>query len=222
MRLRSDFQKNLKNIQDDILLMGSMISEAIAKSIEAVKNRDVVLANVVIKNDAQINKKRFDIEENCVQLINTQQPVAGDLRTLIAALNIIVDLERIGDYAKGIARIAVELGDEPLLKPLIDIPRMADKAIDMLRRSLKAYINLDAEMARGIAQEDDEIDDLYDQIYRELLFFMVSDSKAITRSTRLLWIAYNLERTGGRISNICERVVYLVTGKMEEIAKAKY
>jgi phosphate transport system protein len=222
VNLRNNFQKSLKNIQDEILLMGSLVNEAIAKSIDALKNRDINQANSVIDNDALINKKRFDIEETCVQLINMQQPMASDLRIIIAALNIIVDMERIGDYAKSIARIAIELGDEPPLKPLIDIPRMADKATEMLRRSLKAYINLDAELARGIAREDGEIDNLYDQIYHELLLLMVSDSKAITRGTRLLWIAYNLERTGGRISNICERVVYLVTGKMEEIAASKY
>lgn len=222
MKLRTNYQKSLKNIQDEILVMGSMVTDAIAKSIEALKNRDLNLANTIIDNDAVINKKRFDIEEKCVQLINTQQPVASDLRNIIAALNIIVDMERIGDYAKSIARIAVEIGDEPPLKPLIDIPRMADKAIDMLRRSLKAYINLDAETAKGIAKEDDEIDKLYDQIYNELLLLMVSDPRTITRATRLLWVAYNLERTGGRISNICERVVYLVTGKMEEIATSKY
>jgi phosphate transport system protein len=222
MKLRTVYQKSLKNIQDEILVMGSLVTDAISKSIDSLKNRDLNLANSVIANDAAINKKRFDIEEQCIQLINTQQPVASDLRIIIAALNIIVDMERIGDYAKSIARIAIELGDEPPLKPLIDIPRMADKAIDMLRRSLKAYINIDAEMARGIVKEDEEIDNLYDQIYRELLLLMVSESKAITRGTRLLWVAYNLERTGGRISNICERVVYLATGKMEEIATSKY
>jgi len=222
VKLRTNYQKSLKNIQDDILVMGSMVTDAIAKSIEALKNRDLNLANTIIDNDAVINKKRFDIEEKCVQLVNTQQPVASDLRIIIAALNIIVDMERVGDYAKSIARIAIEVGDEPPLKPLIDIPRMADKAIDMLRRSLKAYISLDAEMAREIAKEDDEIDKLYDQIYNELLLLMVSDPRTITRATRLLWVAYNLERTGGRISNICERVVYLVTGKMEEIATSKY
>ena len=222
MEVRTVFHKRLRDIQDDILVMGSMVNEAIAKSIEALKNRDLTLANRIIDNDMLINKKRFDIEEKCVQLISTQQPVAGDLRVIIAALNIIVDMERIGDYAKSIARIVIETGDEPPLKPLIDIPRMAEKAMDMLRRSLKAYINLDAEMAKGVAREDDEIDNLYDQVYRELILLMVSDPKTITRATRLLWVAYNLERSGGRITNICERVVYLVTGKMEEIATSKY
>lgn len=222
MEMRTIFRKSLKNIQDEILVMGSMVTEDIDQCIEALKNRDLILANRLIENDVVINKKRFDIEEKCVKLINTQQPVASDLRIIIAALNIIVDMERIGDYAKSIARIAIEIGEEPPLKPLIDIPRMADKTTDMLRRSLKAYINLDADMARGIAKEDDEIDNLYDQVYRELLLLMVSDPRTITRATRLLWVAYNLERTGGRITNICERVVYLVTGKMEEIATSKY
>jgi phosphate transport system protein len=222
MDIRTVFHKRLKNIQDEILVMGSMVTDALAQSIEALKNRDLILAKRLIEDDTKINKIRFDIEEKCVALINTQQPVASDLRIIIAALNIIVDMERIGDYVKGIARIAIELGDEPPLKPLIDIPRMADKATDMLRRSLKAYINLDADMARSIAEEDSIIDGLYDQVYNELLLLMVSDPKNINRATHLLWVAYNLERTGGRITNICERVVYLVTGKMEEIAVSKY
>jgi len=220
--MRPVFYKNLRNIQDEILIMGNMVADTIGKSVEALKNRDLSLAKKIIDDDALIRNKRFDIEEKCVQLITLQQPVAGDLRVLIAALNIIVDMGRIGDYTKSIANIAVEIGEEPPLKPLIDIPRMADKTIDMLRRVLKAYINLDAEMAKAIAKEDKEIDDLYDQIYRELLLMMLSDPKTITRATRLLWVAYNLERTGGRITNICERVVYLVTGKMEEIATSKY
>jgi phosphate transport system protein len=222
MAVRTVFHKRLRDVQDDILVMGGMVVDAIARSIEALKNRDVALANKIIDNDALINKRRFDIEEKCVQLISTQQPVASDLRIIIAALNIIVDMERIGDYAKSIARIVIETGDEPPLKPLIDIPRMADKAIDMLRRSLKAYINLDLEGAKRIAGEDAEIDNLYDQVYRELVLLMISDPKTVTRATRLLWVAYNLERSGGRITNICERVVYLVTGKMEEIATSKY
>lgn len=220
--MRTIFRKNLKGIQDEILVMGSMVCDAVGKSIQALKSRDQSMAQRIIEDDTLINQKRFDIEEKSVQLISTQQPVASDLRNIIAALNIIVDMERIGDYAKSIARLAIELNREPPLKPLIDIPRMADKATDMLRRSLKAYINLDAEMAKEIAKEDGEIDNLYDQVYNELLLLMVSDPKNITRATHLLWVAYNLERTGGRITNICERVVYLATGKMEEIAVSKY
>jgi len=222
MEMRTIFRENLKGIQDEILFMGSMVCEAVTRSIQALKNRDQDLARRIIDDDILINKKRFDIEEKSIQLISTQQPVASDLRIIIAALNIIVDMERVGDYAKSIARIAIQIGEEPPLKPLIDIPRMADKTTDMLRRSLKAYINLDADMAKEIAKEDEEIDNLYDQVYNELILIMISDPKTVTRATNLLWVAYNLERTGGRITNICERVVYLVTGKMEEIATSKY
>ena len=222
MQIRSLYNKNLKNIQDEIMVMGGMVVDGIARAIEALKTRNPDLANRIVEDDKLIKQKRFEIEEKCVNLVVTQQPVAGDLRLIIAALNIIVDMQRIGDYTKSIARIAIELGNEPPLKPLIDIPRMADKAIDMLRRSIKAYINFDAEMAREIAHEDKVIDDLYDQIYRELLLIIMSNPNTTSRATSLLWIAYNLERTGGRITNICERIVYLTTGKMEEIATSKY
>jgi len=209
-------------LHDNILVMGSMVTDAIAKSIEALKNRDLALANRIVADDELINKKRFDLEEKCIQLIVTQQPLASDLRVIIAALNIIVDLERIGDYAKSNARVTIMIGSEPPLKPLIDIPRMADMAIDMLRRSLKAYINLDAEAAKEIAREGDGVDNLYEQVWREILLFMVSDPTTITRATRLLMVAYNIGRSAGRATNICERVVYLVTGKMVEMTASKY
>jgi phosphate transport system protein len=148
--------------------------------------------------------------------------MAGDLRIIIAVLNIIVDLERIGDHAAGNAKIAIMIGNEPPLKPLIDLPRMALKSGDMLRRSLDAFIKRDAEAARKIATEDDEVDALYDQVFRELLTFMAEDSRTITRATRLMWVGHNLERSADRVTNICERVVFVVTGKMEEIGVSKY
>ena len=148
--------------------------------------------------------------------------MASDLRIIVAVLNIITELERIGDHAEGIAKIAIMIGDEPPLKPLIDIPRMAEQTVDMLRRSLDAFINRDAEAARQISAEDDTVDQLYDQVFRELLTFMVEDPKTITRATRLIWVAHNLERSADRVTNICERVVFVVTGKMEEIGASKY
>ena len=148
--------------------------------------------------------------------------MASDLRIIVAVLNIISEVERIGDYAEGIAKIAIMIGDEPPLKPLIDIPRMAEQTVDMLRRSLDAFINRDAEAARKISAEDDTIDQLYDQVFRELLTFMAEDPKTITRATRLIWVAHNLERSADRVTNICERVVFVVTGKMEEIGASKY
>jgi phosphate transport system protein len=222
MEIRTTFHKKLKEIQDEILAMGSMVSKSIALSIEALQKRDLKLAQQIITDDQKINQKRLEIEEKCIQLIATQQPMASDLRIIVSALYIITELERVGDYAEGNAKITIMIGNEPPLKPLIDIPRMAEKTIDMLNRSLNAFINQDGESAKKIITEDDFIDNLYDQIFRELLTFMAEDPKTITRATRLIWVAHNLERAADRVTNICERVVFIVTGKMEELETSKY
>jgi phosphate transport system protein len=222
MEIRTIFHKKLREIQDEVLVMGSMVGKAITSSVKALKERDLDLAHQIISDDLKVNHKRFEIEEKCVQLIATQQPMASDLRIIIAILNITTEIERIGDYAMGIARIVILIGDEPPLKPLIDIPRMAEQTVDMLRRSLDALINRNAEAAKKIATEDDLVDHLYDQVFRELLTFMAEDPRTITRATRLIWVAHNLERSADRVTNICERVVYMVTGKMEEIGASKY
>ena len=222
MEMRTAFHRRLREIQDDILVMGSMVQKAILRSVDALRNRDLDLAHQIIADDRQVNRKRFEIEEKCIELIATQQPMASDLRTVVAVLNIITEIERIGDYAEGIAKITIMIGDEPPLKPLIDIPRMAEKTVDMLRRSLDAFINRDAEAARKIGEEDDLVDQLYDQVFRELLTFMMEDPKTITRATRLVWVAHNLERAADRVTNICERAIFVATGKMEEIAQPNY
>jgi phosphate transport system protein len=222
MEIRKTFHNRLKEIQDDVLIMGNMVEKAIMRSVEALKKRDLEMANKVVAGDLQINEKRFDIEEQCINLFATQKPMYGDLRMIVSVLNIITDLERIGDYADGIAKIAIMLSDEPPLKPLIDIPRMAEKVSSMLHRSLDAFIRQDSQTARHIADEDDEIDELHSQVLRELLTYMAEDPKSITRATRLIWVNQNLERCGDRITNICERVIFLVTGKMEEIGSSKY
>ena len=219
---RQSFDRHLHELQDDVLVMGSMVEKALERSMEALKTRNLEMAHQVIEDDAKINQKRFDIEEKCVDLIATQQPMASDLRVIIAVLNIIVDLERIADHAEGNAKIEVMIGTEPPLKPLVDLPRMNQKTVDMLHRSLDAFCNRDAEAARAICGEDDEVDQLYDQVFRELLTFMAENTKTITRATRLIWVAHNLERSADRVTNICERVVYLVTGKMMEICVSKY
>jgi len=219
---RQSFERHLHELQDEVLVLGSMVASATDRSMEALKNRDLELAKQVVSDDRKINRKRFDIEEMCLELLSTQQPMAGDLRIIVAVLNIIVDLERMADYAEGTAKIAIMIGDEPPLKPLVDLPRMAEKSTVMLRRSLDAFIKRDAEAARQIITEDDEVDNLYDQVFRELLVFMMSDPRTITRATRLIWVAHNLERTADRVTNICERVIFAVTGKMEEIAVSKY
>ena len=222
MEIRTIYHKKLREIQDDVLAMGSMVAKATSYSIEALEERDLEKARQIIADDLKINRKRFNIEEKCVQLIATQQPMASDLRTIIGVLNIITEIERIGDHAEGIAKIVVMIGDEPPLKPLIDIPRMGKKANDMLHRSLDALINHDANIARQIVSEDDEVDNLYDRVFHELLTIMAGDPRTITRATRLIWVAHNLERIADRVTNICERVVYMVTGKMEEISTSNY
>jgi phosphate transport system protein len=222
MEIRTTFHKKLKAIQDDVLVMGSMVEKAIGRSIDALKERDLERAHQIIREDQAVNEQRFKIEENCIRLIATQQPMASDLRTIVGVLNIVTELERIGDHAEGTARIVIMIGDEPPLKPLIDLPRMAVQTMDMLNRSLDAFVKRDVDAARRIAAEDDQVDQLYDQVFRELLTFMAEDPKTITRATRLIWVAHNLERSADRVTNICERVVYVVTGKMEEIGGSKY
>jgi phosphate transport system protein len=222
MEIRTEFHKKIEEIRGDVLAMGSMVEKALLRSIQALKARDLALAEQVIADDIKVNERRFEIEEKCIQLIATQQPIASDLRIIMSVANVVTELERIGDHAEGIAKIVIMIGDEPPLKPIVDLPRMAEKTVDMLHRSLTAFTSHDAESARKIVTEDDEVDNLYDQVYRELLSFMSEDPKTITRATRLIWVAHNLERSADRVTNICERVVYNVTGKMEEIGASNY
>jgi phosphate transport system protein len=219
---RSGFDRQLAGLKDDVLILGSMVDKAIARSVEALKRRDRNESEMIISDDMKINRKRFDIEEKCLLLLATQQPMATDLRVIAAAMNIITDLERMADHAEGIAKINLMLGDEPLIKPLVDIPIMADKAREMLRRSLDTFVARDAEGAKLLASEDDEVDALYDRVYRDLLHIMIDNPDTITRATYLLWVAHNLERIADRVTNICERVVFMVTGQMEETNVSKY
>jgi len=219
---RESFQLHIKELEQGLIIMGEMVTTAINCSIEALKSHNISEAEKIISGDLLINKKRWDIEERCINLIATQQPVASDLRDIIAILNIVTDLERMGDHAEGIAKIVIMLKNKLLVKPLIDIPRMAEKATDMLKKSLIAFVNRDAKTARIIWGQDDEMDKLYEQVYRELLTYMIEDPKTITRATYLLWVAHNLERIADRVTNICERIVFLVTGKMEKINVSKY
>jgi phosphate transport system protein len=167
--------------------------------------------------DALINKKRFEIENKLMILIATQQPMAHDLRLLASCMEIISELERMGDYAKGIANINIRMGDAPLLKPLIDIPRMAQIGVDMLHQALTAFVHEDIETANSLPVHDDEVDALYNQVYRELMTFVIQDPKTIERANWLLWVAHNLERVADRVTNICERTIFIATGEMQEI-----
>jgi phosphate transport system protein len=219
---RIDFEKHLNEIQEDMLVLAGMVERAIGRSIDALKNRDTELARVVIVEDLDINRKRYETEEKCLELLAMQQPMARDLRTIVAVLHVIIDLERMGDHAEGIAKIAIMLADEPPLKPYIDIPRMAETAVRMLKASIEAFKLRDVEMARRVCDMDDEVDALYDQVYRELLVYMLNDPKTIERATHITWIAHNLERIADRVTNICERVVYMVQGTYEEMNVSKY
>ena len=220
--MRKTFEMEIQQLKDELLLMGSMVEQQVLESVEALKKRDIEASRRIYAGDSKINAKRFGIEEQVMVLIATQQPMAHDLRLLASILEVSAELERMGDYAKGIATINMRIGEEALLKPLIDIPRMAQKASDMLHRALTAFINEDVETARAIPAEDDEVDGLYTQVYRELMTFVMSDPRNIDRANFLLWTAHNLERFADRVTNICERVVYMVTGRMEEVNVSKY
>jgi len=214
---RGLFDKELGELQDNVLRLGQMAAEAIGESVEALRERDARRAERVVANDEHINDLRFDVEEQCLRLIATQQPAAGDLRAIVAAIHLSTELERIGDHASGVAVLTERLADRPPIKPLVDIPRMSEIIQEMIHASLQAYVDKDAQLAMAVARRDDEIDQLYDQIYRELLVYMMEDPRLITRATWLLWVGHNLERAADRVTNICERVIFLVTGELREL-----
>lgn len=217
MGIRNSFEIEIQQLKDELLTLGSMVEQQILSSVEALKKRDAAASNLVIEVDQKVNAKRYSIEEQVLISIATQQPMAHDLRLLASILEIAGELERIGDYAKGIATINLRMGDEPLLKPLIDVPRMAEKAVNMLHRSLTAFISEDSIAAEAIPAEDDFVDDLYDQIYRELMVIIIQDARNIERANWLLWTAHNLERMADRVTNICERTLFTATGELKEI-----
>lgn len=214
---REHFMQQLQELRDDIVAMASMVDKAIARSTDALKRQDIELAQDVIRADQEINKIRWATEEKALLLIATQAPMASDLRTIASAIHIATELERMGDHAAGNAKIVLMTADEPLLKPLVDIPRMSDAARAMLADSITAFIEGDAEAARAIVARDDEVDNLYNQVYRELLTFMITDPSTINRATHLLWAAHNIERIADRVTNICERIIFSVTGQFEEV-----
>jgi phosphate transport system protein len=215
---RAALDDGIAQLQRDLRTLGSFVDVAIERSLASLQRLDRDLAETVVSDDKVINQLRFAIEDRAVHLIATQQPIAGDLRLVIAVINVIVELERIGDYCVGIARVTLLHGDRPLLKPLVDVPRMAALVREMLRSALDAFIARDAALAERVAARDDEVDGLYDQVYRELLTFMLADPTTIDRATWLLWVTHNLERIGDRVQNICERTIFEVTGVMRELS----
>jgi phosphate transport system protein len=214
---RDTFENHVDELRKLIFELGSDAKQMIVDGVDSLKTRDRVLARAIIERDADINRHRYGIEESCYELIATQQPIASDMRRIVSILLIAIELERIADHAKNLAEIVLYMGDEPLLKPLIDIPRMADACNAMLEQSLEAFANNDAEMGRAVCERDDEIDHLYVQVFRELMTIVVADPRTVQRALHLLFAAHNLERIGDRITNIGERVIYAATGRLEEL-----
>jgi phosphate transport system protein len=215
--MRKIFESEIQQLKDEILALGSMVEQAILDNVEALRKRDLHASRRLYAADARINARRFAIENQVMVLIATQQPMAHDLRLLASILEIAGELERMGDYAKGIATVNVRMGEQTLLKPLIDIPYMARKAVDMLHRALTAFVQEDAAAARAIPTEDDEVDALYNQVYHELMLYVIQDPRTVERANWLLWVAHNLERVADRVTNICERTLFVITGEIREI-----
>ena len=215
--VRRVFQEQIDELVEDLIEMGQMVADSIDRAIQALARQDEDLAQQVIDFDDEINAVQHDIDEKCLVLIATQQPMASDLRAILAVSNIAAELERIGDYSEGIARLAIKVAGRPLLKPLIDIPRMAQEGRRMLMSSLEAFARQDPEAAAQIGKADDIVDALYDQVYRELLVFMMDDPRTITQATYLLWVAHNLERIADRTTNIAERVIFMDSGKIVDL-----
>ncbi len=213
---RKNFEQQLHQAQVDILVLGDEVDKALGDAVELLKRRDLEGSQRLVEADRHIDERRYAIESEVLTLIATQQPMAGDLRTLAAVLFIVNELERIGDYAKGIARANLRIGNEPLIKPLIDIPQMVDRTRSMLHRTLEAFIHKNADVALAIIAEDDAVDGLYDQVYAELMTLIIQDTSKLRQANLLLMVAHNLERAADRVTNICERVIYSVTGKLED------
>jgi len=218
---RSRFHHQLQDLRDDVVTMASMVDKAIARAVDALRTQDVQLAQTVVDGDRAINDLRWQGEERALMLLATQGPMAADLRFVASSMQIFTDLERMGDHAAGIGKIVIHTANEPLLKPLVDIPQMAHIARSMLNAAVTALIERQPELARQTSRRDSELDRLYDDVIRELLTIMRSDASTITRATHLLWAAHDIERIGDRVTNICERVIYLVSGEFEELDRAR-
>ncbi|HEX7556179.1 MAG TPA: phosphate signaling complex protein PhoU [Leptolinea sp.] len=214
---REVLTRQIKQLHDEVLLLGSMVEQATLNAIAALRNRDINASRQVFDDDLSINEKRFAIENAILITMSTQQPMARDLRTLAAILEIITELERMGDYAKGIAKVTMRLGDVDLPIPIREIEKMADLAIGMLHRSLSAFVIEDAKIASQIPAEDDAVDALYGEIYQDLVMKMIADPRLIVSINLVLWVAHNLERLADRVTNICERTVFIATGELMEL-----
>jgi len=219
---REQFQRGLRDVEDGVLELGSMVDRQLERAMQALIDRDLPLADAVIRDDGEVNRTRFHLDNMCVSLLAQQAPMASDLRLIIAVLAMVSDLERMGDHAEGIARIVLLTQDEPLVKPLVDIPEMALQARQMLRDALDAFVDRSVESAYLVGHADDGVDALYDRVYRDLIAIMTTDGSTIEPCTHLLWIAHNLERVADRATNIAERVVFTVTGMLPEMDVSRY
>lgn len=217
---RETLDNKIRELNDSILDLGSIVEQAILGCVKALEERDLESAKLIYDQDKLINQKRYEIERKALITVATQQPMATDLRRLSSIIDIAGELERIGDYAKGIARIAMRLGDQPQLKHLESIPKMAQITADMLHRALGAFVELDAEVGRAIPLEDDQIDVLYNLVYQDLIELMISDRENIDRATFHLWVAHNLERAADRVTNICERTIFTTSGELIEFDRS--
>jgi phosphate transport system protein len=214
---REILTRQIKQLHDEVLILGSMVEQATFNAISTLKNRDVTVARQVYDDDASINDKRFAIENAVIITMATQQPIAHDLRILTAILEIITELERMGDYAKGIAKVTLRLGDSDIPIPIRKMEQMAELGIGMLHRALSAFVNEDAKTASQIPAEDDAVDALYNDIYHGLVNEMIADPRLIEPITLLMWVVHNLERLADRVTNICERTVFIATGELMEM-----
>lgn len=214
---RETFEQELQRLQDEMLAMAGVVEGAITESVKVLALRDMEGSRRLIEQDRLVNQKRFALEADCLVVVATQQPLATDLRVVAAILFVTDELERIGDYAKGIARINLMIGEHTFLKPLDDLSRMAERARSMLHRALEAFVQRDAVAARAIPVEDDEIDALLEKVNRELLNYILADPNVLEQANLLLWAAHNLERTADRVTNLCERVIFTVTGELVEL-----
>ncbi len=219
---REQFQKGLQDLQDGVLEMGSMVDRQIERALQSLVGRDIPLAEAIVRDDDEVNRTRFHLDNVCLSLLTQQAPMASDLRLIISVLSMVSELERMGDHAEGIGRIVILMQDEPLVKPLVDIPKMATEARRMLKDALDAFVQRDVNSAYAVGQADTVVDDLYDTVYHDLLEIMVRDPSTVESCTHLLWVAHNLERIADRATNIAERVVFTVTGMMPQMDVSRY
>jgi phosphate transport system protein len=215
--LRATYDREYDMICQDLVLMGQKVENAIEQAMTALVETDIPLAKEVMSNDEQINQLQYKIEEACLVLIATQQPTASDLRSVIAVMHIVIELERIGDHAAGIAKAVVKMAEEPMLKTLKKVIKMADLSEKMLQDCLQAFVKRDIEWARKIAAQDSEMDGMYRSVFEKLVEIMAENKKLIARATYLMWCGHNLERIADRVTNIAEQVIFMSTGDKGEL-----